>query len=60
MNDDQRPLIASLNGQEERLVFTRFDNADAERLGSAIVAAATERPLPATIDGRTGGFSLSR
>ena len=40
MNDDQQALIASLEAQEKRLVFTRFDNADAWRLGSAMVAAA--------------------
>jgi uncharacterized protein (UPF0303 family) len=29
MNDDERRLISSLEAQEERLMFTRFDNADA-------------------------------
>jgi uncharacterized protein (UPF0303 family) len=29
MNDKERRLISSLNAQEQRLVFTRFDNADA-------------------------------
>jgi uncharacterized protein (UPF0303 family) len=43
-------LISSLEAQEERLVFTRFDNADAWRLGSSMVAAATERSLPVTVD----------
>jgi uncharacterized protein (UPF0303 family) len=42
MNDDERRLISSLEAQEERLVFTRFDSADALRLGSAMVAAAAE------------------
>jgi uncharacterized protein (UPF0303 family) len=50
VNDDLGPLIASLEDQEERLVFTRFDNADAWRLGSAMVAAAIQRALPVTID----------
>jgi uncharacterized protein (UPF0303 family) len=50
MNDDERRLISSLEAQEERLVFTRFDNADAWRLGSSMVAAATERSLPVTVD----------
>ena len=50
MNDDQQALIASLEAQERRLVFTRFDNADAWRLGSAMVTAAMERELPVTID----------
>lgn len=58
MNDDQRSLIASLEAQEEQLVFTRFDNADAWRLGSAMVAAATERAVPLTIDIRRHGHQL--
>ena len=58
MNDEQRALIASLEEQERRLVFTRFDNTDAWRLGSAMVAAATERNLPVTIDIRLGGQQL--
>ncbi len=58
LNDDLGALIASLEAQEERLVFTRFDNADAWRLGSAMVAAATERALPVTIDIRRHGHQL--
>jgi uncharacterized protein (UPF0303 family) len=58
MNDDQRSLIASLEAQEEQLVFARFDNADAWRLGGAMVAAATERALPLTIDIRRNGQQL--
>ena len=58
MNDDERRLISSLEAQEELLVFTRFDNADAWRLGSAMVAAATERSLPVTIDIRRHGQQL--
>jgi uncharacterized protein (UPF0303 family) len=58
MNDDQLSLIALLEGQEERLVFTRFDNTDAWRLGSAMVAAAVERALPVTIDIRRHGHQL--
>jgi uncharacterized protein (UPF0303 family) len=57
MNDDET-LIASLEAQERTLVFTRFDNADAWRLGSAMVAAATERGLPVTIDIRRHGQQL--
>ena len=34
MNDDERRLISSLEAQEERVVFTRFDNADAWRLAT--------------------------
>ena len=55
---DLSVLIASLEAQEERLVFARFDNADAWRLGSAMVAAATERALPVTIDIRRHGHQL--
>jgi uncharacterized protein (UPF0303 family) len=58
MNDDQRRLISSLGAQEERLVFTRFDNVDAWRLGSAMVVAATERSLPVTIDIRRHSHQL--
>jgi uncharacterized protein (UPF0303 family) len=58
VNDDQQALIASLEAQERSLVFTRFDNADAWRLGSAMVAAATERELAVTIDIRRHGQQL--
>jgi uncharacterized protein (UPF0303 family) len=58
MNDDQQALIASLEAQEEQLVFTRFSNADAWRLGCAMVAAAMERALPVTIDIRRHGQQL--
>jgi uncharacterized protein (UPF0303 family) len=58
MSDDQRQLIASLEAQEQRLVFDRFDNADAWQLGSAMVAAAIERSLPVTIDIRRHGQQL--
>ena len=58
MNGDQQALIASLEAQESRLVFTRFDNADAWRLGSAMVASAIERVLPITIDIRRHGQQL--
>jgi uncharacterized protein (UPF0303 family) len=58
MNDDERRLISSLEAQEERLVFPSLDNADAWRLGSAMVAAATERSLPVTIDIRRHGQPL--
>ena len=58
MNDDQQALIASLEAQERNLVFTRFDNADSWRLGSAMVAAAIERGLAVTIDIRRHGQQL--
>ena len=58
MADDQRALIASLEAQEEQLVFTRFSNADAWRLGRAMVAAAIDQALPVTIDIRRHGQQL--
>jgi uncharacterized protein (UPF0303 family) len=58
MTDEQTNLIASLEAQEQQLVFKRFDNTDALRLGSAMVAAATERALPITIDIRRHGHQL--
>ena len=58
MNDNLGALIASLEAQEEQLIFDRFDNTDAWRLGSAMVAAATERALPVTIDIRRHGQQL--
>ena len=58
MNDNDLQQITALEAQERRLVFTRFDNADAWRLGSAMVAAATERSLPLTIDIRRHGHQL--
>ena len=58
MNDDQQALIASLEAQEEQLVFTRFSNADAWQLGRAMVAAAIDRALPVTIDIRRHGQQL--
>jgi uncharacterized protein (UPF0303 family) len=58
MNDDTQQLISSLEEQESQLVFRRFDNIDAWRLGSAMVAAAIERSLPITIDIRRNGQQL--
>jgi uncharacterized protein (UPF0303 family) len=58
MNDAPQDLIAALEAQERRLVFSRFDNTDAWRLGRAMVAAAIERQLPVTIDIRRGGQQL--
>jgi uncharacterized protein (UPF0303 family) len=56
MTDQQ--LIASLEAQERQLTFTRFDNTDAWSLGCAMVAAATKRTLPITIDIRRHGQQL--
>jgi uncharacterized protein (UPF0303 family) len=58
MTGDQQELIAQLEAQEHELVFRRFDNKDAWILGSAMVAAATERSLPVTIDIRRHGHQL--
>jgi uncharacterized protein (UPF0303 family) len=51
-------LIALLEEQERRLVFTRFDNTDAWRLGGLLVRLATERALPVAIDIRRGAQQL--
>lgn len=56
MTDDD--LIARLEQQERDLIFTRFDYADAWRLGSLLVALATERGLPVAIDIRRGPQQL--
>src|ERR1700744_5182589 len=58
MNEDHQAPIASREAQERTLVFARFDNTDAWRLGSAMVAAAIERNLPVTIDIRRHGQQL--
>ena len=58
MTDDLQELIAQLEAQERELVFSRLDNADAWHLGAAMVAAATERSLPVTIDIRRHGQQL--
>jgi uncharacterized protein (UPF0303 family) len=58
MTGDQHELIAQLEAQEQELVFRRFDNSDAWILGSALVAAATDRALPVTIDIRRHGHQL--
>ncbi len=58
MTDEASVLIARLEAQEQELVFSRFDNTDAWDLGSTMVAAATERSLPVTIDIRRHGHQL--
>ncbi|WP_097321536.1 heme-degrading domain-containing protein [Paractinoplanes atraurantiacus] len=55
MSDD---LIGRLEQQERDLVFTRFDNTDAWRLGSLLVAKATGKDLPVAIDIRRGTQQL--
>ena len=51
-------LIAEIEDQEGALVFTRFDNADAWRLGCLLVDMARERVLGVTIDIRRGTQQL--
>src|ERR1700754_405874 len=55
MTDD---LIAELEAQERDLQFTRFDNDDAWKLGSALVIMAQRRSLPIAIDIRRGTQQL--
>lgn len=55
---DLSALIAELAEQEQRLQFARFDNDDAWRLGSLLVALAQERKLPVTVDIRRHGHQL--
>ena len=50
--------IATLEGQERELIFARFDNADAWRLGCLLVELAQERELGITIDVRRGTQQL--
>ena len=58
MSDDLAELIARIEEQEERLVFTRFDNGDAWALGSLLVELATGRSLPVAVDIRRGTQQL--
>lgn len=55
MTDD---LISELRRQEDELVFARFDNTDAWRLGSLLVSLAQVRDLPVAIDIRRGRQQL--
>lgn len=47
---DREALIAEIEDQERRLIFTRFRHEDAWTLGSILVAFGTERRLGITID----------
>ena len=58
MTDDFRDLIGRLEEQEHRLVFDRFDNADAWALGCLLVDLATGRDLPVAVDIRRGAQQL--
>ncbi|RSM66753.1 heme-degrading domain-containing protein [Amycolatopsis sp. WAC 01376] len=55
MSDD---ILAVLAAQEERLVFRRFDNETALKLGAHLLAAARDRALPVTVSVRRGGQRL--
>ena len=57
-DDDLAGLIARLEQDEQRLVFTRFDNADAWQLGCLLVDLATGRDLPIAVDIRRGTQQL--
>ncbi|HYO38882.1 MAG TPA: heme-degrading domain-containing protein [Nocardioidaceae bacterium] len=52
MGDDGRvwPPVAELAAQEQELRWRGFDEDDAWRLGTALVAAGRERRLPVAID----------
>lgn len=56
VTDDE--LIATLEEQERRLVFARFDNTDAWRLGGLLVQLAGQRGLPVAVDIRRGAQQL--
>ena len=58
MSGDQQELIAQLEAQERELIFGRFDNTDAWKLGCAMVAEASARALVITIDIRRHGHQL--
>lgn len=51
-------ILATVEGQERDLVFDRFDNDDAWRLGCMLVELARERDLGVTIDVRRGPQQL--
>jgi uncharacterized protein (UPF0303 family) len=51
-------VIEALEEQERRLVFDRFDNTDAWRLGCRLVELATARGLPIAVDIRRGAQQL--
>ena len=49
MNSDRDRLPAALGAQERRLVFQRFDNGAAWRLGVPLVDAAHRRGFPLVV-----------
>ena len=50
--------IADVEAQEHELVFARFDNTDAWRLGCRLVETAQQRGLGVTVDIRRGPQQL--
>jgi len=50
--------IARIEAEERELVFTRFDNTDAWRLGCRLVETAQQRGLGVTVDIRRGPQQL--
>jgi len=50
--------VKELREQEDRLVFDRFDNRDAWRLGSRLVELGMVRGLPIAVDIRRGAQQL--
>lgn len=55
---DLARTIARVEEEERTLVFTRFDNDDAWRLGCRLVETARERGLAVTVDVRRGSQQL--
>ena len=55
---DFSQLIAELEQQEARLVFRRFDNDTALRLGAHLVDAARQQRLPVVVSVRRNGQRL--
>jgi uncharacterized protein (UPF0303 family) len=53
-----RPTLEALAREEEELVFDRFDEDTAWRLGVQLVEAARAAGLPVTIDVRRNGHQL--
>lgn len=56
--DATQETLAALLREEEELQFTAFDNQLAWRIGSRLVALATERSLPVVIDISRNGQQL--
>ena len=57
-NSEIKELIARIEEQEHRLVFTSFDNDDAWRLGTVLAELARARKAPVALDIRRNGQQL--